>query len=90
MKVQLSGTQLDKVQARCSHSYMKAHEDQFGPPLLPFVPQKKRATMIRAGKSGNSGELLTSAQQDRIDQHMLAELKRLGSDFPYTEKFMGK
>nr|VFJ98989.1 MAG: hypothetical protein BECKH772A_GA0070896_101516 [Candidatus Kentron sp. H]VFJ99226.1 MAG: hypothetical protein BECKH772B_GA0070898_101536 [Candidatus Kentron sp. H]VFK03868.1 MAG: hypothetical protein BECKH772C_GA0070978_101486 [Candidatus Kentron sp. H] len=88
MKVGLTEAQLDNVQERCSHSYMKAHEDQFGPPLFPFVPEKKRATMIRTGKTGNSGELLTPAQQDRIDRFMLAELVRLGSDFPYAGKFM--
>nr|VFJ55148.1 MAG: Sulfotransferase domain-containing protein [Candidatus Kentron sp. FW]VFJ66241.1 MAG: Sulfotransferase domain-containing protein [Candidatus Kentron sp. FW] len=90
MKVELTEVQLDKVQERCSLGYMKAHEDQFCPPLLPFVPKKKRAVMIREGRTGNSGELLSPAQQERIDQHMLAELKRLGSDFPYAEKFMSK
>ena len=42
--------------------------------------------MIRKGSQGGSSELLTQAQQRRIDEYFIAELARLGSDFPY-EKF---
>ena len=90
MKVELTKAQLDKVQERCSHGHMKTHEDKFGPPVSSLVPKKKRAAMIREGKIGNSGELLSPAQKDFIDQFVLDGLDRLGSDFPYRETFMKK
>jgi hypothetical protein len=41
--------------------------------------------MMRKGRQGGSGELLTPEQQQAIDAHCIAELKRLGSDLPYEE-----
>jgi hypothetical protein len=41
--------------------------------------------MIRKGKHGGSSELLSVDQQQRVDEHFIAELKQLGSDFPYEE-----
>jgi hypothetical protein len=43
--------------------------------------------MMREGRSGNSKELLTPAQQRRIDAWCAQELERLGSDFPYERIF---
>ena len=85
MKVTLTEEEFEKVVERSSFSYMKEHEPQFSPPLLPFV--KKQTKMLRAGKSGNSGEMLTKKQQAMIDQYVQKKLKELGSDFPYEEKF---
>ena len=36
-------------------------------------------------KQGGSSELLTLEQQREMDTHFIAELKRLGSDFPYEQ-----
>jgi len=66
---------------------MKAHESQFGPPIVPLVGNKKTPNMMRQGKSGSSGELLSRAQQARIDAYFIAELERLNSDFPYRGTF---
>ncbi len=88
MKVKLTEMQFEKIRERCSYAYMKAHEDQFGPPIIPFLPKGGRAIMVREGKTGNSDELLGPEQQDWIDRFMLFELDRLGSDFPYVERFM--
>jgi hypothetical protein len=41
--------------------------------------------MIRKGMSGGSSELLSPAQQQRIDAHFEARLRELGSDFPYGD-----
>jgi len=41
--------------------------------------------MIRTGKQGGSSEMLSPAQQRRIDEYFISELQRLGSDFPYEE-----
>jgi hypothetical protein len=43
--------------------------------------------MIRRGERGKSNELLTSADQKRIDDHWRKELEKLGSDFPYDQAF---
>jgi len=51
-----------------------------------IIPWRNPGSMIRAGRQGGSSELLTRAQQREIDAYCMAELKRLGSDFPY-EKF---
>jgi len=41
--------------------------------------------MMRKGTEGGSSELISPVQAKRIDEHFMAELKRLGSDFPYEE-----
>ena len=42
---------------------------------------------MREGRRGQSAELLSTAQQERIDAYCRAELRALGSDFPYDEGF---
>ena len=89
MGVDQNDEQLDKVVTKSDVSYMKGLGLAFTSPL-PHIPLwGKRATtdLIRNGKSGNSAELLTQAQQDAIDDHMRAELRRVGSDFPYDDLF---
>lgn len=85
--VPLTEAELEKVLHLASFAYMKANEDMFGPPIMPLINKKKVPMMIRKGKSNVSGELLSREQQVRIDQHCLAELNKLGSDFPYREVF---
>jgi hypothetical protein len=41
--------------------------------------------MIRKGAERNSSELLSVDRQREMDAHFMAELQRLGSDFPYRE-----
>jgi hypothetical protein len=50
-----------------------------------IIPWLGEGAMIRAGKQGGSSELLTQQRQREMDAHFKAELKRLGSDFPYDE-----
>jgi hypothetical protein len=51
-----------------------------------MIPWKATAApMMRKGTQSSSSELLSPEQQERIDRHFMAELKRLGSDFPYEE-----
>ncbi|MCA9710670.1 MAG: sulfotransferase domain-containing protein [Myxococcales bacterium] len=85
MKVSLTEAERARVLERCSFEHMRANEDKFAPPHMLFTP--KRATMVRSGKTGGSGELLSRAQQARIDRHFQAELQQLGCDFPYAEVF---
>lgn len=85
MGVELTPEQHARVVERCSFEHMKANERQFAPPRMRFA--RTKAQMVRAGKVGGSGELLTRDQQAAIDRHCRAELQRLGSDFPYDEVF---
>ena len=83
MGVSLTTEQIDKVVAKTSFTYMKENDHKFAQPAWDegYVP------LVRSGKSGNSKEALTEAQQQEIDAYCLRELERIGSDFPYREKF---
>lgn len=85
MKVTLTETQIAKVVEKSSFEYMKTHEDKFVPPLWIFRENQNR--MFREGEAGVSGEFINAEQQVSIDHFALSELRRLGSDFPYTDLF---
>ena len=87
MGVELSEAQLAQVLERSSFSYMKAHESQFAPPLLPLMKQADRPKMVRRGETGQSEELLSRLQQAEVDRVCQDDLRRLGSDFPYASFF---
>ena len=72
-----------EVCGRASFQYMKGIDHKFGTGRM--IPWRAPSAMIRKGRQGDSGELLTPAQQRAIDAHCMAELKRLGSDLPYAE-----
>jgi hypothetical protein len=74
---------LAKVTELSSFGYMKTIDDKFSTgKCLAFGGP---ASTIRKGAEGSSSELLTPAQACRIDEYFMAELRRLGSDFPYEE-----
>lgn len=81
--VNLTDSQIGKVAEKSSFVYMKTHEHKFAQPAgeEDYVP------LVRSGKSGNAKELLSSEQQQQIDAYCLRGLERIGSDFPYREKF---
>lgn len=81
--VRASDEVIARVCERSSFAYMKKNDSQFR--TWSLVPWSREGPMIRKGSQGGSSELLTPAQQRRIDDHFRAELKRLGSDFPYDE-----
>jgi len=89
MGVELTSEQLDRVVERASFEYMQAHESQFAPPRMPFMKEEARPKMVRRGTAGGSDELLSRAQQAEIDCTSQAQLRRLGSDFPYASFFEG-
>jgi hypothetical protein len=86
MGVALTAPQLAAVVERSSFAYMRAHESQFSPPSRPFTGGDP-VLMIRRGRAGGSAELFDGAQRAEIDRICQAELKRLGSDFPYVQAF---
>jgi len=86
VKTGLTDDEVDAVMRQSSFEHMKQIEQKFETGML--VPwAKPRGAMIRRGQHGAAGELLTREQQQRIDDHCRAELKRLGCDFPYDEAF---
>lgn len=87
LDVKLTEDELAMVLEKSSFPYMKAIDAKFAPKMKPpWLSQS--GTLIRSGKSGASSELLSPKQQEMIDNHMQAELQRLGSDFPYAEMFL--
>jgi hypothetical protein len=74
---------IDLVAGKSSFEYMKGidHKFRMGK-IIPWLPE---GAMIRKGAQGGSSELLSRERQKEMDAHCIAELKRLGSDFPYEE-----
>jgi hypothetical protein len=72
-----------RVCERSSVDYMKRNDDKFR--TWKMIPWGQETHMVRKGAQGGSSELLSVAQQRRIDDYFRSELKRLGSDFPYDE-----
>lgn len=89
MGVQLTTEQLERVIEKSSFKWMKAYKYKFKPPMPPGQTSKPRPLMMRAGQTGNSGELLSPEQQATIDDFYRARLKQqFNSDFPYDELFV--
>jgi len=74
---------LDEVCRKSSFDYMKQIDQKFR--SWKITPWGSPASMMRKGAQGGSSELLTPARQREMDAYWMAELKRLGSDFPYEE-----
>ena len=74
---------LKTVTERASFGYMKTIDDKFS--TGKFLSLRAAAPMVRKGADGGSSELISPAQAKRIDEYFIAELKKLGSDFPYEE-----
>jgi len=85
MNVELSAQQLDAVMHASSFGEMHRLRDRFDPGRI--VPWGKAHSMLRKGKAGGSGELLSQQLRNRIDDHCRAELRRLNCDFPYDSAF---
>ena len=73
-----------RVTELSSFDYMKTIDVKFGTgKFLHHLGAP--AEMMRKGGEGSASELITPTQARRIDEYFIAELKRLGSDFPYEE-----
>jgi hypothetical protein len=83
LNVKLTDEEFARVCEKSSFDYMKRIDDKFG--VWNMVPWRSSTTMVRKGTQGGSSELLTPEQQRNMDEHFMAELKRLGSDLPYEE-----
>ena len=84
MGVSLTEAEFALVCEKSSFAYMKAIDHKFYPGrIMPW--SSPNGQMMRRGQSGNSSELLTPAQQQRIENHFRAKLQAMESDFPYDE-----
>jgi Sulfotransferase domain len=86
MGVELSAEAFERVIEQSGFDYMKNIDHKFYPgAVTPFAYGTGR--MMRKGKRGTSGEILSQKDQKRIDAYMKTQLQELGSDFPYDEMF---
>lgn len=85
MRVRLSAVELASVVEQSGFAHMKAIDHKFDMIELPWT--RPRGAMVRRGERGSADELLEAGQKQRIDDYWRVELKRLGSDFPYDERF---
>ena len=80
MGVTLTADERAAVVEQSTFAHMKSIGHKFDAPGTT-------GAMMRRGERGKSGELIPAADQKRIDDYWRAELKRIGSDFPYDEAF---
>jgi len=83
LNITVSDAVIEEVCRRSSFEYMKAIDRKFA--MGKMVAWRDPGVMIRRGSQGGSAEMLGPERQRQIDQHFMAELKHLGSDFPYAE-----
>ena len=74
---------IDEVCRRSTFEYMKAIDEKFH--MGKMVAWRQPGAMIRKGEEGSASELLSPERQRQVDAYFMAELKQLGSDFPYRE-----
>jgi aryl sulfotransferase len=85
MGVDLGADERAAVIEQCTFEHMKKIGAKFDPAGPPWA--SSQGAMIRRGERGKSGDLLSSADQTRIDDYWRAELAKRHSDFPYAEAF---
>ena len=83
LDIKASDALIDEVCRLSSFEYMKQNDQKYA--MGKMVPWREPGSMIRKGAQGGSSEMLSPERQRQIDQHFMAELERLGSDFPYQE-----
>ena len=85
MSVELTDEERSAVVEQCTFEHMKKIGAKFDPAGPPWA--SSQGAMIRRGERGKSDELLSSAEQKRIDDYWRAQLVNLRSDFPYDQAF---
>ena len=83
LDIQVPESVMDIVCEKSSFGYMKGIDHKFR--MGKLIPWRPEGAMMRKGTQGGSSELLTRERQREMDAYFKAELKRLGSDFPYDE-----
>jgi hypothetical protein len=89
MGVDLTEAEIDKITQLSSYEHMRSIGRKFDAPAgAPWA--SSRGAMTRRGQHGASGELISPAQQRRIDEYWRSELRRLGSDFAYDAVYAAR
>jgi hypothetical protein len=83
LNIDASDALIDEVCSLSAFAHMKAIDHKFH--IGKLVPWREAGAMMRKGNQGGSAELLSGEQQREMDRHFMAELRELGSDFPYAE-----
>jgi hypothetical protein len=83
LNIQATQELIDAVSEKSSFEYMKGIDHKFR--MGKLIPWRPAGAMMRKGTQGGSSELLSRERQREMDAYFQAELKRLGSDFPYEE-----
>jgi hypothetical protein len=83
LNIQAPEALIDQVREQSSFEYMKGIDHKFR--MGKIIPWRPEGAMMRKGTQGGSSELLSRERQREMDAYFIAELKRLGSDFPYEE-----
>jgi hypothetical protein len=86
MNVDLDTEQLEAVMRAATFEEMRRHRDRFDPGRV--VPWGKTHSMLRKGRRGEAGELLSPKLRQLIDDHSRTELRRLKCDFPYDLAYL--
>ncbi len=88
MGVDLTDAEAEKIRQLSSFEHMKEIDHKFYPgEVTPFA--RPGGQMLRRGKKGDSGEMLSAEQQARIDADSRQRLLALKSDFPYDRHYGG-
>lgn len=86
MAVELTEAEVGRIVELTSYTSMKAIDHKFYPgEVSPFA--RPGGAMIRQGKKGSSGDMLSAEQQAYIDDYCSKGLIELGCDFPYEEHY---
>ena len=88
MGVDLTAGQFARVVEKSSFQYMQNVDQKFAPDIPGMTRNSGQPIMMRAGKSGAGKDELTPEQAARIDQAIIGQLREIGSDFPYAERYM--
>jgi hypothetical protein len=83
LDIKVSGDVIQEVCRQSTFEYMKRNDEKFR--IGKIIPWRPEGAMIRKGAQGGSSELLSPERQREMDAYFMAELNRLGSDFPYHE-----
>jgi len=81
LDVDLTEEELALVCRRSSFDFMKGVDEKFAPGAL--TPLSPGAGLVRRGRQGGAGEMLSLAQQRRMDRVFRSALDEMGSDFDY-------
>ena len=83
LDIQASEELIDLVTQQSTFAYMKGIDHKFR--IGKVIPWRAEGAMMRKGDQGGSSELLSRERQREMDSLFMAQLKKLGSDFPYRD-----